>query len=727
MMLMMILIMLMIVLIKTTAASAPGSEMDIKPGVEITLAKRTLHCYQLRCGVTDIPNNISTNTQCLEVKKTQISVIPQGALANLQLLRILTISDNDILKNISAFAFTRLPLLTHIIIKDNSALESIGAFAFAGLPWLNDILISQNGALENIGAFAFSDLPELTVIHITNSKHLRHIHPDAFKNIVKLQYLTILNTGLRTFPDFTKIHSTAHDFLLDLDENSHVETVPANAFRGLCTQTIKEIRLNRNGIKEVESDTFNGTKMRSLFLRGNQELTHINPNAFVGSSGLVVLDISHTALSSLPDSILGRLEMLIAESALHLKELPSLQLFTKLQLAKLTYPSHCCAFQNIHRNRSRGHPLCFKPQAHEERHFYRDHCSNSTSITCSPTPDDFNPCEDIMSPVPLRVLIWVISILALLGNTAVLLVLLGSRSKLTVPRFLMCHLAFADLCMGIYLVVIATVDMLTRGWYYNHAIAWQTGLGCSAAGFFTVFASELSVFTLTAITLERWHTIKHALRLDRKLRLRHACIVMTAGWIFSTLAALLPTVGVSSYSKVSICLPMDVESGVSQVYVVSLLLLNILAFFCVCGCYLSIYLTVRNPSSAPAHTDTLVAQRMAVLIFTDFVCMAPISFFAISAALKLPLITVSDAKLLLVLFYPINSCSNPFLYAFFTRTFRRDFFLLAARFGLFKTRAHIYRTESSSCQQPAWTSSKNSHVMLYSLANTSSLDGKQEC
>lgn len=179
--------------------------------------------------------------------------------------------------------------------------------------------------------------------------------------------------------------------------------------------------------------------------------------------------------------------------------------------------------------------------------------------------------------------------------------------------------------------------------------------------------------------------------------------------------------------QVSICLPMDVELLPSQVYVVSLLLLNILAFFCVCGCYLSIYLTIRNPTSAPAHNDTRVAKRMAVLIFTDFICMAPISFFAVSAALKIPLITVSDAKLLLVLFYPINSCSNPFLYAFFTRTFRRDFFLLAARFGFFKTWAQIYRTETSSCQHSTWMSQKNSLVTLYSLANTSSLDGQQDC
>lgn len=50
----------------------------------------------------------------------------------------------------------------------------------------------------------------------------------------------------------------------------------------------------------------------------------------------------------------------------------------------------------------------------------------------------------------------------------------------------MCHLAFADLCMGVYLVVIATEDLLTQGRYHNHAVDWQMGPGCSAAGFFTV-------------------------------------------------------------------------------------------------------------------------------------------------------------------------------------------------------------------------------------------------
>uniref|UniRef100_A0A3B5L9L3 Thyroid stimulating hormone receptor n=1 Tax=Xiphophorus couchianus TaxID=32473 RepID=A0A3B5L9L3_9TELE len=542
--------------------------------------------------------------------------------------------------------------------------------------------ISENLSLETIKAFAFSDLPELAEIEITKSKHLRSIHPDAFRNIVNLR---------------------------DLQDNINIETVPANAFRGLCTKPIEEIRLTRNGIKEVASDAFNGTKMYRLLLSGNKQLAHISPDAFVGSSELVVLDVSQTAVSSLPDSILGGLKKLFAESAYRLKELPIVQRYTKLHIAKLTYSSHCCAFKNMHRNRSKWTSLCSHPEAKTIPAFFREHCSNSTSVSCSPAPDNFNPCEDIMSPILLRILIWIISVLALLGNAVVLLVLLGKNVAKYVnclPKTLM--VVFKCLCQNIFDFLLSCVCVRILNY-------------CDLQ----VFASELSVFTLTAITVERWHTISNAMRLDRKLRLRHACIIMTTGWSFSLLAALLPTVGVSSYSKVSICLPMDVESVVSQVYVVSLLVLNILAFFCVCGCYLSIYLTYRKPSSAPAHADTRVAQRMAVLIFTDFVCMAPISFFAVSAALKLPLITVSEAKLLLVLFYPINSCSNPFLYAFFTHTFRRDFFLLTARFGLFKTQAQIYRTETSSCQQPTWTSPKSSRV-IYSLANTLSLDGKQE-
>ncbi|KAB0380432.1 hypothetical protein FD755_008216 [Muntiacus reevesi] len=438
------------------------------------------------------------------------------------------------------------------------------------------------------------------------------------------------------------------------------------------------------------------------------------------------LDISRTRIHSLPSYGLENLKKLRAKSTYRLKKLPSLEKLVTLVEASLTYPSHCCAFANWRRQTSDLHPICNKSilrqevddmtQARGQRvslaeddepsyakgfdmmysEFDYDLCNEVVDVTCSPEPDAFNPCEDIMGDDILRVLIWFISILAITGNILVLVILTTSQYKLTVPRFLMCNLAFADLCIGIYLLLIASVDVHTKSQYHNYAIDWQTGAGCDAAGFFTVFASELSVYTLTAITLERWHTITHAMQLECKVQLRHAASIMLVGWIFAFAVALFPIFGISSYMKVSICLPMDIDSPLSQLYVMSLLVLNVLAFVVICGCYIHIYLTVRNPNITSSSSDTKIAKRMAMLIFTDFLCMAPISFFAISASLKVPLITVSKSKILLVLFYPINSCANPFLYAIFTKNFRRDFFILLSKFGCYEVQAQTYRSETSS-------------------------------
>lgn len=100
---------------------------------------------------------------------------------------------------------------------------------------------------------------------------------------------------------------------------------------------------------------------------------------------------------------------------------------------------------------------------------------NYRDVTCYPAPDAFNPCEDLMGNWGLRCAVWLVAVAALVGNLAVLLVLLSSRFRMTVPKFLMCNLALADLCMGIYLLLIACMDARSIGAYFNHAIDWQSG------------------------------------------------------------------------------------------------------------------------------------------------------------------------------------------------------------------------------------------------------------
>ncbi|XP_044284810.1 follicle-stimulating hormone receptor isoform X2 [Varanus komodoensis] len=550
--------------------------------------------------------------------------------------------------------------------------------AFSGFSEVEKIEISQNDALESVESDVFSNLPKLYEIRIEKANNLVYMDRYAFQTLPNLRYLLISNTAIRFLPAVNQVHSLQKVVL----------------------------RLNKNGIREIENHAFNGTILSELNLSGNYHLEKLPNEVFQGADGPGYLDISETRISQLPNIGLENINKLIAKSTYQLKKLPPLDKFRALIEANLTYPSHCCAFANWTKQNSILHPICNKSVIRqefdgmdfdlEEDDYYHTLCKEEVQVTCFPEPDAFNPCEDIMGYNVLRVLIWFINILAIMGNLVVLIILVSSQYKFTVPRFLMCNLAFADLCTGIYLLLIAIKDIQTKSQYYNYAIDWQTGAGCNTAGFFTVFASELSIYTLTVITLERWHTITYAMELDRKIRFRHAMVIMLVGWVFSFTVALLPIFEVSSYMKVSICLPMDIETPLAQAYIMFLLVLNILAFVIICTCYISIYFTVRNPNVFSSNSDTKIAKRMAILIFTDFLCMAPISFFAISASLKVPLITVSNSKILLVLFYPINSCANPFLYAIFTKTFRRDFFILLSKFGCCEMHAQIYRTETSS-------------------------------
>lgn len=170
---------------------------------------------------------------------------------------------------------------------------------------------------------------------------------------------------------------------------------------------------------------------------------------------------------------------------------------------------------------------------------------------------------------------------------------------------------------------------------------------------------------------------------------------MIAGWICALCMATLPLIDVSSYSKTSICLPLENRGKADAIYLSTLLSFNAVAFVLICICYGSMYKSIREGgttcSTTSVRSDLTVAKRMALLVFTDFACWAPIAFFGMTALLGYPLINVTQTKILLVFFYPLNSCANPCLYALLTQQYRRDFFILMGRYGWCKDRAERHK------------------------------------
>lgn len=135
--------------------------------------------------------------------------------------------------------------------------------------------------------------------------------------------------------------------------------------------------------------------------------------------------------------------------------------------------------------------------------------------------------------------------------------------------------------------------------------------------------------------------------------------------------------------KISICLPMEARDSLDIVYLVAIMAINGLAFCIIAICYARMYFSLdketRHAVTQVSRGEMTVAKKMALLVFTNFACWAPIAFFGLTALAGLPLIDVAKSKILLVFFYPLNSCADPYLYAILTAQYRRDLFVLLSK------------------------------------------------
>lgn len=323
--------------------------------------------------------------------------------------------------------------------------------------------------------------------------------------------------------------------------------------------------------------------------------------------------------------------------------------------------------------------------------------SSTTQVSCLPKPSAFLPCQDLFDTWWLRVGIWSVFLLAFTGNLLVIIVLSSvrpssassaltsimwlahSKRHIDVPRFLVINLAVADLLMAVYLGLLAFVDLSTLGEFKLFAIKWQYSSGCKLAGFLGVLSSELSVFILAIITLERNYAITNAVHLNRRLSLQKAMIIMFVGYTFALAMALMPLNGISDYRKFSICLPLDIDSNLSsQIYIITLISINTFSFLLLLSCYLRMYCAIRG-SQAWNTNDLRIAKRMSILVITDFLCWMPIIIVACATLFGYHFIGTNGIKILTIFILPLNSVANPFLYAITTKKFKRDLNTLIRR------------------------------------------------
>ncbi|XP_050587579.1 lutropin-choriogonadotropic hormone receptor isoform X2 [Bombus affinis] len=753
--------------------------LSILEPLDVTVLPSTVNLTKLDLtsnNITDIPARAFHrifNLEVLLLRRNHLHTIADDAFTNLTSLRVLELDDNYLTK--IPTAIVKLSGLEDLSLSNNR-IETLEEHVFQRVTNLLSLDLRGN-PIKEIHGNTFRNLRKLRKLILSNLKELRifpnlngtkslevlrldraqvtSVPTSLCEQCPKLKSLDMKSNFLTEMPN---LRNCSELRVLDLASNV-IPSLPDEPFKGL--NMLHDLLLSNNKLQVIPSDAFVGlSRLQVLDLESNY-IEYIHPDAFKETKHLEDLNLGNNVFPALPTLGLSGLLHLKTFNNPALREFPAPERFPRVQTMVLSYAYHCCSFLSVEvedpvTKSSVQESILFPtdndfdmilwnssftdiwPQLNFTypgnlpsyvEDYFEEQNSRATQpartlpshVQCLPQPGPFLPCQDLFDWWTLRCGVWVVFLLAMLGNGTVVFVLIFSRSKMDVPRFLVCNLAAADFFMGIYLGLLAVVDASTLGEFRMYAIPWQTSAGCQLAGFLGVLSSELSVYTLAVITLERNYAITHAMHLNKRLSLKHAGYIMTAGWGFALSMASLPLVGVSDYRKFAICLPFETNGNAALAYVIFLMLINGVAFLILMGCYLKMYCAIRG-SQAWNSNDSRIAKRMALLVFTDFLCWSPIAFFSLTATFGLQLVSLEQAKVFAVFVLPLNSCCNPFLYAILTKQFKKDCVLICKAIEESRVTRGIGR-----CRHSSNFSNRQTPVNTNSLVDRSSRENQAPC
>ncbi|XP_045592462.2 leucine-rich repeat-containing G-protein coupled receptor 4 isoform X1 [Procambarus clarkii] len=667
--------------------------------------------------------NGTHNLETLRIDRASLTSVPDHLCSFTPRLRSLNLHLNSI---------TNIPLLEgchHLRLLDlsDNAISSLGHGRLRGAPLLHDLLLQHN-KITHVPADAFLGLSHLQVLALQKNQ-ITHIEEGAFLPLVSLEDI---NLGDNVFPQLPH-EGLKHVLSIKVHNNPHLRVFPGpEHFPQVRTLALSYayhccpfLSLEEEGWTEEEPSMIGEDVLFDV-----SQFQDIHPGLWNTSTQWKSEEVL-AKFRSVWDNLASAFSLAVTTSSSSSNTnitTTAADSATDSATDSAAASSSTTAVTTTS-SRSQYTPSPSAPVGDHRPHQVLHVTASSLRLRpqCIPLPGPFMPCRDLFDWWTLRCGVWIVFLLALMGNGVVVVVLVAAYSKMDVPRFLVTNLAVADFFMGVYLGFLAVADASTLGEFRMYAIPWQMSPACQVAGFLGVLSSELSVYTLAVITMERNYAITHAMHLQKRLSLRQAAYIMVVGWMFAITMAVLPLTGVSDYRKFAVCLPFETD-GAGLGYVVFLMFINGVAFLILMGCYFKIYCAIRG-SQAWNSNDSRIAKRMALLVFTDFICWAPIAFFSLTAAFDMHLISLEEAKVFTVFILPLNSCCNPFLYALLTKQFKKDCVMLCKTIEESRVTRGIGRCRHSSNfsnrQTPANTNSAIDHTSQGDKQSCS-CKGKQE-
>ncbi|XP_055901627.1 G-protein coupled receptor GRL101-like [Biomphalaria glabrata] len=501
--------------------------------------------------------------------------------------------------------------------------------------------VNQTDTVLNYTFFA----PNLTYLNISGIDVFQN---DNFINIFSLKKLLVLIASRCHINDNTKSNAqnslvyhldisyndlsrlTFHDFIsqfsnlyfLNVSHNDHLSVIPNYYF--LRFQNLISVDLSFTRIKRI-SLNFND-KIRFL----NLSVTNLQNVVFSQYAEYQIVDLRNTLLSDF------------------IKE----KFFNNITVTGKVLADYklCCSY-------FRGEKL----PAHQ----------------CEAEEQPLSTCEDLIGHSLKRVLLWIVAFCAVFGNMMALgyrILFERATLHLTYVLFVTC-LGVSDLIMGVYLVIIASVDVVYRDVYIVHEMSWKQSTLCQIAGTLATLSSETSTFFILFITLERFLTIRFPFG-EHKISKSGKYVLISLAWCFGLFLSVVPILfrDMSLYSNNGMCLgfPLRKSSGTAWIYSVTVFLFfNSILFVVIAIGQFLIFITISQHSSkfksesqalARRADNITVALKLSVVVLSNFICWFPVCVLAIRTVFSDYEVTLETYAWIIVLVLPFNSALNPVLY-----------------------------------------------------------------
>jgi len=284
--------------------------------------------------------------------------------------------------------------------------------------------------------------------------------------------------------------------------------------------------------------------------------------------------------------------------------------------------------------------------------------------------------------VLLSVFYGAISLVAVLGNSLVIFIVCTSKRMQSVTNYFIANLALADVIIGVFAIPFQFQAALLQTWEH------LPDLLCPFCPFFQNLSVNASIFTLTAIAVDRFRAIMFPLKSHTSKSRTKVVIVII--WILSCILAVPMAIAFRSMKienpPTYQCLPANIPLNFFLWYRNFLCLVQ---YFIPCiligGAYTMMAITLwstKTPGAAQQDRDLAVMNNKKKVIK---MLMVVVALFTL-AWLPLQLYDVLNQIFPEINFYPYiniiwfcchwlamsNSCYNPFIYLLCNEKFKKE-------------------------------------------------------